>query len=166
MILVVGPGRCGSSAVARVLHERMGVSMGKVFPVGDEYNPEGYYEDSEFKFHNQAFLDGRMRFPEFWERIGHLIRQRREPWGLKDPRLCYLLPFYLSLIPDAKIIRCRRPLADIQASMKRCYGWEGEEAVRRERALDLVNHPMLEIEMSEPRTDEWIEEKLCPVLKS
>lgn len=166
MILVVGPGRCGSSAIARVLHERMGVSMGKAFSKPDDHNPLGYFEDLEFKFINQGFLSGRLNFPDFWSRLASLVQQRGDPWGLKDPRLCYLIPFYLSLIPDAKVIRCRRSLDEIKASMNRCYGWTGEEADKRERMLDRINHPMIDFDMSEHLSDEQIKERLCHALKS
>jgi hypothetical protein len=39
------------------------------------------------------------------------------PWGFKDPRACVLLPLYLELFPNAKIIHIRRNLDDVAASL-------------------------------------------------
>ena len=46
MILVVGPGRCGTSAVAGRLCD-LGVFMCSTVE-SDETNPDGYFEDVEF----------------------------------------------------------------------------------------------------------------------
>jgi hypothetical protein len=39
------------------------------------------------------------------------------PWGIKDPRLCVLLPLYLDIFPNAKILFIRRDPDDISASL-------------------------------------------------
>jgi hypothetical protein len=39
------------------------------------------------------------------------------PWGIKDPRLCVLLPLYLDWFPDAKLLLIRRDPDDIAASL-------------------------------------------------
>jgi len=39
------------------------------------------------------------------------------PWGIKDPRLCVLLPLYLKIFPEAKVIHIRRNPNDIAASL-------------------------------------------------
>jgi hypothetical protein len=41
------------------------------------------------------------------------------PWGFKDPRLCILLPLYLKIFPDAKVVQIRRNPNDIAASLTR-----------------------------------------------
>ena len=43
--LVVGTGRSGTSTVARVMHEKLGISMGNEFVPSNEFNEKGYYED-------------------------------------------------------------------------------------------------------------------------
>ena len=39
------------------------------------------------------------------------------PWGIKDPRLCVLLPLYLELFPGAKLLLIRRDPDDVAASL-------------------------------------------------
>lgn len=39
------------------------------------------------------------------------------PWGIKDPRLCVLLPLYLDIFPNARILFIRRNPDDIAASL-------------------------------------------------
>lgn len=39
------------------------------------------------------------------------------PWGIKDPRICVLLPLYLDIFPNAKILFIRRQPDDIAASL-------------------------------------------------
>ena len=38
-------------------------------------------------------------------------------WGIKDPRLCILLPLYLNIFPDAKVVDIIRNADDIAASL-------------------------------------------------
>lgn len=45
MIFVVGTGRCGSSTLARVLHQSGVCCMGHTFLPPDQRNPQGYWED-------------------------------------------------------------------------------------------------------------------------
>jgi hypothetical protein len=42
-------------------------------------------------------------------------------WGIKDPRLCILLPLYLRIFPDAKVIHIRRNPNDVAASLTGKY---------------------------------------------
>ena len=42
-------------------------------------------------------------------------------WGIKDPRLCVLLPLYLKLFPDAKVVHIHRNPEDIAASLSGKY---------------------------------------------
>jgi len=38
-------------------------------------------------------------------------------WGIKDPRLCILLPLYIKIFPEAKVIHIRRNPNDVAASL-------------------------------------------------
>jgi len=130
IVLVVSTGRAGSSAVARVLHTKMGISMGTRFRPPDEENPKGFYEDLDFKDLNEYVLTGRITFPEFETRIRKLAGLRSGDWGLKDPRLSHLWGIYLSIIPDARIIITERnPQRVVESCMKQ-YGWNKANAER------------------------------------
>lgn len=41
------------------------------------------------------------------------------PWGFKDPRLCVLLPLYLEIFPEARVLHIRRDPDDVAASLSR-----------------------------------------------
>ena len=43
------------------------------------------------------------------------------PWGIKDPRLCLLLPLYLQIFPGASVVHIRRNPNDVAASLTGKY---------------------------------------------
>lgn len=137
MILVAGTGRCGSSAVAKFLHEN-GINMGPALVPGNESNPDGHYEDVDFRNLNQWRIDGKIT-PQSWRRgIEYLASIRDEPWGFKDPRSAHFIAEYLNLKPQ--VIRVRRDLCRCIESCVRWYGWPREQAAElmkfREDMLD------------------------------
>ena len=42
-------------------------------------------------------------------------------WGVKDPRLCILLPLYLKIFPEATVVHIRRDANDVAASLTMKY---------------------------------------------
>lgn len=144
-IIVVGPGRCGTSCVAGVLH-RLGVFMGTRLLGAHKTNPYGHWEDRDFLDLSMARMEKKISLSEWTARTSELLNARRslgKPWGWKDPRTCNLLREYLELINDPQFIRCVRDPAKIEFSVVRAYaehGWTSEQArsmrVRRERELD------------------------------
>jgi hypothetical protein len=42
-------------------------------------------------------------------------------WGIKDPRLCVLIPLYLDIFPESKIVHIRRDPKDVAASLSQKY---------------------------------------------
>ena len=105
-VLVFGTGRSGTSSVARVLHQNLGISMGVRFREPDGNNPEGVFEDLDFVELNRAIVSNQMPFSTWLNRINAVASARNGTWGLKDPRLCYLLPDYLGAVPDVKLVVC------------------------------------------------------------
>jgi hypothetical protein len=89
-------------------------------------NEKGHYEDVEFlHFHERIVGDWRNppqgevlreRFAAARDEYGRLVRSREERyrlWGIKDPRLCILLPILLPAFDgvDIKIISVHRLLS-------------------------------------------------------
>lgn len=108
-ILVVGPHRSGTSAVAGVL-ECLGVDMGKPSKGWPTYpsNPNGQFEDPKVV----RLLDdivGNWRFPATHafpsvavDALVDYLNERHQTvplWGIKDPRLC----FVTQVLTDRKV---------------------------------------------------------------
>jgi len=99
--------------------------MGKKFAKPNASNINGFYEDIEFKNFNQDYLEDKITTKQLTEGLKKLKNERKEPWGIKDPRICHLLPIYLALF-NPVFIRCNRPHKDIIKSMIKWYGWNYE----------------------------------------
>lgn len=174
VFLVLGTGRCGTSTVARILHEKIGVYMGNEFR-------DGHYEDLAFKDINDSFLDGYrsngnnihvIGFPEWYDKINKLIEKRNkehEMWGFKDPRATILSGIFLSIIGSCRIIVCKRNEQDTIKSMVANTNWDHELAqfVYRERKRIILNNTYFidddicfSIDFNERREDKWIEEEI------
>lgn len=144
-IVVVGPGRCGTSAAAGLLHH-LGVFMGKEFFPPQETNPYGHWEDLDFLKPNRHFLAKRWNLEDWQGAVSQAIAVRvalNTTWGWKDPRSSRLIPRYLELIPNARFLRCTRCRDAIVSSFLRAYGefgWTSRRAwkfvEKCERILD------------------------------
>ena len=149
LIVVLGMHRSGTSAVTRGL-EVLGVDLGnRLLPpvVGD--NDKGYWEDQDILALNEEILahfgkrwdsllpisarelvDG---LPDFFrQRALTILRQRFENqavFGIKDPRLCLLLPFWQKIFAELKldvgyIIAVRHPFSVARSIA--CSGLRGD----------------------------------------
>lgn len=130
MIIVLGPGRCGSSTVARILHNHLQISMGNRFRPADDSNLNGFYEDLDFRDLNHAELSNTGTL-DFDGHVTKLVVKRRERWGgelwgIKDPRICNLWEQY-SAFPAKYIVCTRRPQLIIRSMMAN-YGWSENES--------------------------------------
>jgi len=157
MIIVLGPGRCGSSTIARLLHNNLGISTGERFRDPDAANPQGYYEDLDFRDLNQTMLSNQCSIKYFQEQLNILINSRKERWGIKDPRICNLWQEYRKW-PAQYILCTRRPQLVIR-SMVVNYGWsEGQSTqllLTRLNGIDklLEGRDALRIDFSDKRKD-------------
>ena len=148
-IIPIGPGRCGTSFVAKCLSE-MDIFMGYKLKKGDKWSPDGYYEDKEFLELTASYEH---KSKEAWhEKLSRLIRQRRNlniPWGFKDPAMCTLLQEYLKQL-NPIFIRLRRDKESCIASFVK-RGVNQPKALNlykdREEALDkyLKGHSILRV---------------------
>lgn len=61
------------------------------------------------------------------------------PWGWKEPRTTLLLPIYLDLFPDAKIIHIYRNGVDVAASLSRREKTRIEQTILKKSATDKIS---------------------------
>jgi hypothetical protein len=137
-VLVVGTGRCGTSAVASILID-LGVFMGHAFVAANKSNVAGHWEDLDFRNLNAWRLEERID-PASWRKgVEFLASNRDGLWGFKDPRSAHFIDEYIEIL-SPRFIRCRRDMSDIVASMCRWYDWPEEKALElasfRERMLN------------------------------
>jgi len=139
-IIVLGMHRSGTSALAGTLHH-LGVELGQRLMGASPDNPRGYWEHRDVVAVNHRLMaelgrpwDDIRPLPSGWERSEAALRARRELgaillrdfagtgcWGLKDPRLCRLLPLWIPLLAQLKVkprfaLALRHPL-DVAASL-------------------------------------------------
>ena len=118
---------------------RLGLDLGAdadlLPPVGDD-NRDGYWENRRFVEINEAILThfgGSWHhppaFPDGWLQLSEIqdLRQKAKAliakfpddrtWGWKDPRTSVTLPFWLSLIPELRLILCLRHPLEVAQSL-------------------------------------------------
>ena len=130
--MVVGTGRCGTSAVAKIVHES-GISMGDLFAPPDQHNPLGRYEDVDFKNLNKWRGLEQISRDDWWHGVVNLFQFRggfKEPWGFKDPRAARFIDDYITLLRP-RFIWCKRDIDEVLASCRRCYTTDMVEVVKR-----------------------------------
>jgi hypothetical protein len=125
--MVLGTGRSGTSEVAEILHEELGVHMGSAFHMPDEFNPRGYYEDREAQAEHLAFymayldeISDKKAWDIWLKRFDTFLAKKQEPWGLKDPGVVdipRLAEQYFHLNP--RYIICERDREDTIGSLMR-----------------------------------------------
>jgi glycosyltransferase involved in cell wall biosynthesis len=143
LFVVLGMHRSGTSAITRGL-EALNVNLGEqLMPPVANNNDKGFFEDLEVNKLNIDLLDA---IDSGWDAFsvipaGTLNQERLEqyklraiklicskvgerPFGLKDPRISRLLPFWQSVFDRAGVtvsyvIAVRNPLSIVQSLMKR-----------------------------------------------
>jgi len=163
-VFMLGVHRSGTSALSRVLN-LMGVELGNDLlpPAAD--NELGFWEHREISHIHDRILEvlGREWWavaafpPQWWQwpQFQPLGRQLLEVmqrdfgqsrlWGLKDPRLCFLLPLWRSLFQDDARFKCvlivRNP-AEVARSLGK------RDAMSPARVYSLWLRSMIEAERS------------------
>jgi hypothetical protein len=160
---VSGPGRSGTSAVARVLHES-GVHMGDDLRPPSEFNRAGFYEPGAVCDLNDAIMaDLRMEGLKRWpwratvlaaaeRNAGEMARLAAgAAGGWKDPRFCFTLEAWLPHLPRRpKLVVCLRSPEAYFHSVVSIYGLATREVVERSwvrqlrRLLEVVRDYRLE----------------------
>lgn len=141
-ILVLGMHRSGTSAVTGVLNT-LGIELGSDIISPSRNNPRGYFENKKIRDVNEKILatldsswEDPSQLPDNWwkykkikayeEKVIRIIQEdfkSKNIFGIKDPRLCILLPLWLEVIKEVNIIpyfifSIRNPL-EIAESLKK-----------------------------------------------
>jgi hypothetical protein len=141
-IVVLGMHRSGTSAVTRLLHF-LGCYGGPQdrFPIPDEANPKGYWENSDMVILDDALLAASgaswseiagldlSRVPEqeqraFQERAREIVEELAPwgPWVLKDPRLCLLFPWWREILERPVCVLVWRDPLPVARSLEKRHG--------------------------------------------
>jgi hypothetical protein len=138
-IFVIGMHRSGTSMVAGVL-ERLGVFFGEekdLLPANGA-NELGYFEHQRVLALNDALAranraswrtlpaleisSGLAGLDDYVAGVREIVHDldQHKPWGLKDPRLSFLLPFWRAHVRNAHVVVCvRRPEAVAHSLLQR-----------------------------------------------
>jgi len=138
-VIVLGNHRTGSSCLSGVL-SKLGISMGYQMLGAHSSNPGGHFEDKEFLLINDAVI-GHWENPrveygldekrELRDTYASLVERRNfdfQFWGMKDPRLCILLPIILPLLDDPVILHIVRNYEASIKSVRKRESWGDEKA--------------------------------------
>lgn len=135
-VLVVAPGRSGTSTIARLLHRTFKIHMGDRFHPADSRNKQGYYEDLDFRKIDESFANPKsphqLLSAEYWELLTKLLLQEKagenRPWGYKEPRLSFFLGYHVDILRgldlEPLLLRPRRPIHKVAASVHLHMGWD------------------------------------------
>ncbi len=120
-ILILGMHRSGTSSIAGLLHH-IGIPMGKIFTKPILENPKGYFEDKPLVMLNhgiyqilntdmydtslidiQRFSNIDPRFKELAIAILYNEYENHKTFGIKDPNMCVLFPFWENIFIEKNI---------------------------------------------------------------
>lgn len=140
VIVILGMHRSGTSALGGIVHT-LGISMGDNLFSPSEDNKKGYYEDKDIVLLNEKILknissrwDDIFLLENQWENaqsLGPLYEEaetvlktkisQNDTIGLKDPRMCLLLPFwekvFASLNLDVNVLFIFRNPIEVSKSL-------------------------------------------------
>jgi GT2 family glycosyltransferase len=143
VVLVLGMHRSGTSALARVLN-LLGVELGSDLLPAAADNEMGFWEHRQVQFiHDRIYEDlerdwtNVSRLPPNWwirpeiharrEQLKQVLQRdfgRQNLWGIKDPRLCAMLPLWRPLLEEIHcqpkcVLIFRNPLEVVKSLEKR-----------------------------------------------
>jgi len=152
-IMVLGMHRGGTSALAGLL-DILGVPMGKTLMPANENNPKGYFENLIiYRFNDKKLLprlgfkwDSTFSLPQGWENdtgLDDLYTEAEQVihdeygsaviFGIKDPRMCRLLPFWQKVLTRMNVEICAiipvRNSLEVAASLKKRNNYSIEKSI-------------------------------------
>ena len=145
-VVILGMHRSGTSLVAG-LCQKLGVNIGAVFRAGDPANPDGYFEDLDWRALNKWLIGtaggtwydppSRAEISRQAKRIEDVIlpftmwKARHSVWGFKDPRTCLTIHALHQYLLDPRYVIVRRPENEIVDSLIRRSKLRGYREPRR-----------------------------------
>lgn len=130
-LIVAGFHRSGTSMVSQLLH-RAGLFLGYELLEADSSNLYGHFEDVEIeRVHKRVLTDNGENWliskpflpviSEYhWCQMRSIVERRNAEhtlWGFKDPRVCFFLPAWKHLLPNARVLLVYRHFADSTYSL-------------------------------------------------
>jgi len=120
-VLILGMHRSGTSAISGALNA-IGINFGTELASASYDNPIGYFENNKIQELNDTILeelglnwDYPSMLPDGWQKLPKIKKHEKEAAkilkaefgsspliGIKDPRICHLLPFWLRVLQKAK----------------------------------------------------------------
>jgi hypothetical protein len=139
-LLILGGHRSGTSLVSGLLWYA-GLHLGDLVPAGPD-NPRGFFESVEILAAHEGLLAAQERD---WTCPPYRLDPRAcdlsplaavveglaaagRPWGVKDPRLLFLLPAWLEIVPAVRLVGVLRHPAAVAASLTARNGFAPEAA--------------------------------------
>lgn len=138
-VCITGMHRSGTSTIAQLLY-RCGLYLGPendLFAPKNE-NPDGYWENKKFVNVNEKIFrayksgwDLPFSLASDWHEDERLLPikiealrllkdfEGHDPWGWKDPRSSLTLPFWLSLLPNSRVLVCLRNPLEVALSLRK-----------------------------------------------
>ena len=146
-VVILGMHRSGTSALAGALAQ-MGVDFGKHPISPSRYNPKGYFEHPEIVALHDELLralgsrwDDYLPLPSSWTEtevarefrssvVGHPQAglRRRSLFGVKDPRLCRLMPLWFPIFETLR--------TELHFVLTIRHPWEVAESLRKREGLE------------------------------
>ena len=174
-VLILGMHRSGTSALTRVLN-LLGVELGsELMAAAEDNNETGFWEHQAIVDSHEALMASwGMRWhdpralPQGWQHGKAAARARREIeaviarefqgcplWGVKDPRMCRLLPLWRPILADLgvepRIVHMQRQPLEIARSIER------RDLLPRGHALLLwLRHQIEALRASEDLPQVWV----------
>ena len=119
LVLVLGMHRSGTSTLMGILN-KMGLPIGDNLMPPTNANPKGYFENMDFVYGNEAILrncnsswdnvkkifnSNVLMTPQNKSIVNFLLEKYKnyEVFGVKDPRVCVLLPLYEKVCEEKNI---------------------------------------------------------------
>ncbi len=135
-VLIVGSGRSGTSTVARICHEKLGICMGHYLKPGDYMNPSGYYEDYVSHGLVRAMADGSYSAGVYLE-IMNGFHANCLSWGAKDPWFLYCPEKTIrEITPKLCIVTTRDIESTVKSWLKKWYNKHPD----KEPPQEIIDH--------------------------